>query len=172
MRSFLDLHKQVANPDAPTLQDRNITSNVAGNVPVYGQDPLDLAERSVWVSLENWPRLKYFDGLKTYVIASHGMSGDRGDANVFLTPSDAPVQPIRTALTASRTWTISNDPDFANGDFFEIVQYPAAAAAFTLAVVSAITGATLVTIPVSTKARVRVEYDGAAWYLVGYGTLP
>lgn len=168
MREFLDLHRHVASPSAPELKARNRASGVVGNVPVYSADPSALAERSVWVSLQNWPRLKCYDGSQTVVLASGGMGGDRGDASLTLTPDDAPVQSSRTTLTANRTWTISGD--FENGDYFEVVRSAATPGAFTLAVSDGTT--TLVTIPASTKARARVGYDGAAWRLTGYGTLP
>lgn len=170
VRRFLDLHAESARPDAVELRHRNIASGLYGNVPVYSVDPQDFTERIAWLSLQNWPRLKYWDDSQVIVLATGGMSGDRGDANITLTSDDAPTQYMRSTLTANRTWTISGE--FQNGDYFEIVRNPAATGAFTLAVVDGATSTTLVTIPASTKARVRVGFDGTGWFLVGYGTLP
>lgn len=167
MKHFLDLHARAARPNAVELQARNFASGLYGNVQVYSVDPLDFTERTVWLSLQNWPRLKYWDSAQVIVLASSGMSQDRGDANVTLTLDDAPTQYFRTTLTANRAITLPTGAQ--NGDYFEIVRNPSAAGAFTLSVGTA---PLIVTIPVSTKARVRVESDGTAWYLVGYGTLP
>lgn len=173
MRSLLAAQARLMKPDSVELAKRNHESGLHQNVPLYSQDPTTFIERSVWVSLQNWPRIKYFDGTQVKVIASSGMSTDRGDANVTLTRNDAPTQYTRTTLTANRTWTLSGTSGtFQNGDYFEIVSNPAAAGAFTLVVVDGATSSTLVTIPVSTKAWLRVEHNGTSWLLTAYGTFP
>lgn len=167
MKHLLDLHAHNARPDAVELAERNRDSGVASAVPVYRTDPTSPQEGFVWVSLEHWPRLKYWNGTQVIVLASSGMSQDRGDADVTLTLDDAPTQYFRTTFTANRTVALPVTAE--NGDYFEIVRNPASTGAFTLAIGSA---PLLATIPASTKARVRVEHDGTAWRLVGYGTLP
>lgn len=166
MRGFFDAHSRLAKPDARELDRRNRESGLVQSIKVYSEDPpiQNLTSPTVWISLQNWPRLKAFDGTQVIVLASSGMSQDRGDADVTLTLDDAPTQYFRTTLTANRTVTLPTAAE--NGDHFEIVRNPVTSGAFTLAV------GTLVTIPASTKARVRVEHDGTAWYLAGYGTLP
>lgn len=164
MRDYVDLHRRLTKPPASELDKRSRESGLLGTIKIYDEDPPleNLTARAAWVSLARWPRLKCYDGNQVLVLASSGVGVDRGDAHVTLTLDDAPTQYFRTTLTANRTITLPSDGQ--NGDHFDIVR--TATGAFTLAVGS------LVTIPSSTKAHVRIEHDGITWYLCAYSTLP
>lgn len=96
-------------------------------------------------------------------IKRQGVSADRGDASVTLVPgTDQDVQRFATALTANRTITLSTT-GAVNGDRFRIVR--TGLGAFTLDVGG------LKTLPAATASWAEVEYNGAAWVLVGYGLL-
>ena len=91
------------------------------------------------------------------------MSSDRGDNNVTLVVgTDVPIQMFGTNLTANRTVTCSTT-GAVNGDSFRVVRQ--GLGAFTLDVCGQ------KTIPSATAAWVDVAYSGAAWVLIGYGTL-
>lgn len=164
MRDYVDLHRKLTKPLANELDKRNRESGLLGAIKIYDEDPPlgNLTAQTAWISLARWPRLKCYDGSQVLVLSSSGVSVDRGDANITLTLDDAPTQYFRTTLTANRTITLP--PDGQNGDHFDIVR--TATGAFTLAVGS------LLTIPSSTKAYVRIEHDGLGWYLCAYSTLP
>lgn len=165
MKGFIDAHSRLSKPDARELDRRTREAGLLGAIKLFAEDPPieNFTGPTVWVSLQNWSRLKCFDGTQVIVLASSGMSQDRGDVDVTLTLDDAPTQYFRTPLTANRTIALPNDAE--NGDHFRIVRRPdASAGAFTLAVGS------LWTIPSGTKASVTVEHDGTAWYLVDYSS--
>ena len=91
------------------------------------------------------------------------VSADRGDASVTIQAGvDAETQLFATTLTANRTVTLSTT-SATKGDRFRVVR--TGLGAYTLAV-----GA-LKTIPNSTAAFVDIQFNGAAWILVGYGAL-
>lgn len=97
------------------------------------------------------------------VISPATLSADRGDAAVTLVPGqDNTVQRFATNLTANRVVTL-NATKAVKDDWFRVVR--TGLGAFTLDVGG------LKVIPAGTAAFVDVMFDGAAWRLVGYGTL-
>lgn len=91
------------------------------------------------------------------------ISGNNGDASVTIQVSrDAEIEMFASALTVNRTVTLDATNAY-EGAHFRVVR--TGLGAFTLDVGG------LRVIPAATAAWVDVEYDGAAWKLVGYGTL-
>lgn len=110
---------------------------------------------------------------REYEIRSEGYSwkpldeyagADQGDAGETLTVgTDEPIQNWNTALGADRTITLDTT-GAKEGDWFHILRNSAATGAFNL-IVGSLRNLS------SAGQWCKVQYDGAAWQLIAYGTL-